>query len=391
MPGPNADDNPFAPGFGAVPRVLSGREPVFADLEKLVRRTRQRRFEEARLLTGDRGFGKTAILAELAAARGEAGTWIVDIEASRRGSLVAAIVRRVAQELQRSLDHRVGEAMQRALAVVSSVALRHDIGGIALSAPARPVAASGDVATDLGELLREVCEAAAARGTSVLLTVDEVQSAEDELAPFGTALQTLVRRAANPLASPPLAIVLGGLPNARAVLRRHGGTYGERVHEHVLGALSSADAAEALQVPAEQEGSSFTEEALTLLVEESEGYPYAIQMLGYQTWSGATSDPMDKPDARRGAARTRAQLRLLYASRLDDVPEREQAYLRAAAQVPLAERTPAAIADVLEGTAGRWSWARSRLVGRGLLRESEGLLHFTLPGFDRYLGERVGR
>ena len=61
---PTPDANPYVPGFGVVPPALAGRESTFVDLDTAVRRARSGSYEQPRLLTGDRGMGKTAVLAE---------------------------------------------------------------------------------------------------------------------------------------------------------------------------------------------------------------------------------------------------------------------------------------------------------------------------------------
>lgn len=60
----DADANPYVPGFGVIPPALAGREPEFADVEAALRRVRSGIYEQPRLLSGDRGMGKTAVLAD---------------------------------------------------------------------------------------------------------------------------------------------------------------------------------------------------------------------------------------------------------------------------------------------------------------------------------------
>ena len=70
----DAGSNPFTPGYGIIPAVFAGRQAEFADFEGVVlRRVAQGTYEPARMLTGDRGMGKTALLKqfEAEARRGE--------------------------------------------------------------------------------------------------------------------------------------------------------------------------------------------------------------------------------------------------------------------------------------------------------------------------------
>ena len=67
--------NPFTPGFGNLPRVFAGRKPEFADLDTMVERVSKGIYEQARMVTGDRGMGKTALLREFEQEQLELGRW----------------------------------------------------------------------------------------------------------------------------------------------------------------------------------------------------------------------------------------------------------------------------------------------------------------------------
>jgi hypothetical protein len=75
--------SPFTPGFGNLPRVFAGRKDEFADLETMVARLAHGIYEQARLVTGDRGMGKTALLREFEQEQLELGRWVVRASAAR--------------------------------------------------------------------------------------------------------------------------------------------------------------------------------------------------------------------------------------------------------------------------------------------------------------------
>ncbi len=145
-------------------------------------------------------------------------------------------------------------------------------------------------------------------------------------------------------------------------------------------------------LPAEERGASYAPEALELLLPEIGGYPYFVQLVGYEAWQVASSAGKKRIDgdvARAAAAAARRQARALYDSRLEEVPDAERRFLEAAAALPEEERTTAAVAARLGGASEGWGWARRRLTDRGLVRTGfRGRIVLALPGLGQHLRER---
>jgi hypothetical protein len=389
----DADANPYVPGFGVIPPALAGREPEFADLEAALRRVRRGFYEQPRLVSGDRGMGKTAVVAELATEAAEAGVWSIQLEAHRTTSIAVPLLRSLERTLRaHDADARAGAAVRSALAVLSGFAVTYaglelDLELVGGTTQGR----TGDLATDLTDLFTATATAARRAGTALLLVVDEVHAMPaEQLAPLFSGLQAVARANPEPGRYLPLLAVVAGLPHSRAHLRRASSTYAERIREHALGPLAEAATAEALTVPAEEHGVRWEAEALATAVTASGGYPYFVQLVGYECWrvaaaAGARSVVRrDHADAGIAAARTEAER--VYASRVAEVPDTERAYLQAAAALPEGRRRSGEIAAALGGSAADYGWARERLIERGLLRpDGHGRVAFTLPGLAEWL------
>lgn len=387
------DDNPFVPGFGVVPPALAGREPEFADLGAALRRVRRGVYEQPRLLSGDRGLGKTAVVAELVADARNQGVWAVDVEATRTGDALVPLLR----DLHRTLlahdrEARIGEHVRRALSVLAAFALRH--GGVHVAVDVRPSrrrGGSGDLATDLGDVLEAIGEAAMRARTALLLAVDEIHVLPPpQMGALFAALQRAARREVEPGVHLPVLAVVAGLPHSLAVMRAASSTYAERVREHELGLLAAGAVVEALTVPAVAHGVRFAPDALSTLVEAIGGYPYFVQLMGYETWNAAADrgarSVVSRADAEAGVVAGRLAADRIYRSRLAEVPDAERHYLQAVARLDAGQRRSGAIAELLGGTAQEWGWARRRLIDRGLLRpDGHGQVTFALPGLERFL------
>lgn len=84
------------------------------------------------------------------------------------------------------------------------------------------------------------------------------------------------------------------------------GTHHERAVEQVrIGRLDRAATIAALAEPAEDPGRPLTEDAVHLVAEESQDYPYFIQRLGSAVWDAAErtgAAEISEPGARQGIA-----------------------------------------------------------------------------------------
>lgn len=373
------DENPFVPGFGAVPPALTGREREFADLESALRRVARGFYERPRVITGDRGLGKTSILTELAAsARERHDVWTVDVEATRVGDVFVPMLRQLHAALRAyDFDARVGDLTARALAAITAFGLRH--AGIELSLDLAERsdrrAGTGDLATDLGTVLEDVGRLALEAGAAVLLTIDEIQSMPaTHLGPLFAALQQSARIETEPGRHLPVLVVVAGLPHAIATMRKAAATYVERMREHPLELLTDAAAAEALIIPFEERAVAVDPVALQSLVRTGGSVP------------GFVPEQLDQ--VRVAADRAMSELRRVYESRLETVPETELRYLLAVAALAEGDRRSQSIAAALGGRAAEWAWARSRLIDRGLLRPAgHGRVTFALPGIGEHLRE----
>ena len=377
-----------------VPPVLAGRDAEFADLHRYLQRIVAGRYDRPRLLTGDRGFGKTVLLAEFAAqARGselsDRPAIVIDVEAVRGTNLVDQLLPVIREELRSaSLDRRVGDAVRRALAFLGAVSARWGTAAVSVDLdPDDP--RGGDLVTDLYELLRDLDDIARSDERAVFIIVDEVQQTSDAtLGALAAALQRMNKRAADPRDAPRIGLLLAGLPDARSHLRELAGTYlQDRIRSHALGPLDEAAAAEALDGPARDAGTDWDGRALELAVGAAAGWPYALQLIGECTWDAADGDLLDAEAARRGVGAAQEELADLYAARWRELPPAERAYLAGFVSVPEASRTATTVAESMGKTPSQVATARARLVNtRRLLREDDrGSLTFSLPGFGEWV------
>ena len=377
--------NPYRPGFNQAPAALAGREvAVSAVRSALEVAALDGRTPRPLIFVGGRGVGKTVLLGEAAAIAAQEHSWLTVPAEVRPGRPFAPqLIERLAAARDLYRQVAPGQHLQVTAAKVRASVL--GVGGeIEVS---RPTGGPAAPAIPLEAALAEACTAAAERGAGILLTLDEVQSAQrSELADLAATLQLHVPD------NWPLVIAMAGLPGVRDSQRRV--TYLERAEWHVLGLLDGQATERALREPARAAGPPMTASARAALAAASGGYPFAVQVLGHHAWQQSSGeaeiDLRHVPAAIEAADR---ELRAgLYESRWYDASPGERRYLRALADLRVRELATdsAAVARVLGKRAGDVSYLRERLMRKGtIFAEPEGL-RFAVPGMAAWIQQTHG-
>lgn len=383
----NPRRNPYAPGAGTRPHELAGRDDVIEAVEIALDRIRDGRSAPHHILVGLRGVGKTVLLDELNTRAENNKFACLKLEIPEGRSLPAVLVPGLRAALLR-LDRgqAAASAVKNALGALQNFAsafkLVYGELGISVGAADRGIADSGDLETDLADLIDLVGLAAAERKTALVLFIDELQYVpERDLAALITALHRASQRRR------PVAIVGAGLPQLVGLFGR-AKSYAERMFVfEAIGQLDPTAAREALMFPAREEGVSIEATALDELARITERYPYFLQQWGSQTWNIATASPITLDDV---AAATPAAIAALDASffrvRFDRLTPRERQYLRAMAALGDGSQRSSEIAARLERTTNACGPVRDSLMRKGMLYSTQhGTVDFTVPLFGDFM------
>ena len=379
--------NPYAPGAGTPPPELSGRDELLERASIALDRIRAGRAARSLILYGLRGVGKTVLLNKMkveADAQGFSTAWIEAPENRSLPAMLGPVLRGTLLKLDRIEATR--DSAKRALRALAGFAkLKVTYGDVAFGIDLQPeagLADSGDLDTDLGELLVAVGEAAKDRGTALVLFVDELQYVkEDQLASLISALHGANQRQL------PVTMVAAGLPQVLAQSGR-AKSYAERLFEFVpVDRLDNASATEALVGPALREQVRYEDAALAEILEQSQGYPYFLQEWGKHCWNCAASSPITGDDA---LAATEAALAELDASffrlRFDLLTPSEKRYMRAMAELGQGPHRSGDIATVMNRQVTSVAPVRNGLIAKNLLfSPGHGDTAFTVPLFDGFM------
>ena len=379
--------NPYAPGAGTPPPELSGRDELLERASIALDRIRAGRAARSLILYGLRGVGKTVLLNKMkveADAQGFSTAWIEAPENRSLPAMLGPVLRGTLLKLDRIKSTR--DSAKRALRALAGFAkLKVTYGDVAFGIDLQPeagLADSGDLDTDLGELLVAVGEAAKDRGTALVLFVDELQYVkEDQLASLISALHGANQRQL------PVTMVAAGLPQVLAQSGR-AKSYAERLFEFVpVDRLDDESAIEALVGPALREQVRYEDAALAEILEQSQGYPYFLQEWGKHCWNCAGMSPITGDDARVATEAALAELDAsFFRLRFDLLTPSEKRYMRAMAELGQGPHRSGDIAAVMNRQVTSVAPVRNGLIAKNLLfSPGHGDTAFTVPLFDGFM------
>jgi DNA-binding CsgD family transcriptional regulator len=376
--------NPYRPGAGTRPPVLSGRDEFVDQFGAMMRLAMDGRPGKSVMPTGLRGVGKTVLLSQFRDIATHEGMEVAFIEAPEDGSFVQKLAIRLRSVLYSMQRNAPKEAISRALGVLKAFSyqlpdgttIRIDVDAIT------GVADSGDLAEDLSDLLLAVGKAAAAKDTGLLLAIDEVQYlGQDELSAVITAVHRVVQE------DLPVVVVGAGLPQLPG-LTGNAKSYSERLFAFPeIGSLSQEDANAALEIPASEQGVRFTSEALAKVYEVTRGYPYFIQEWGHHLWLHCDGPDITAEDVDRVRPMVEDTLDAnFFRVRLDRLTPKEREYLRAMAELGPGPHRSGEIAAMLGVKVESVAPRRSMLINKGMVYSpAHGDTGFTVPLFDQFL------
>ena len=245
----------FTPGSGATPPALTGREPEQAVLNRcLADLAGGASPPHDVVLTGPRGNGKTVLLNWFKNACEDRKLDVVALtpdEIPNRAALIAALSPRTWRS--KLMPRKVG------VAAVGSVEW----------------AASAEAPDNLARQLSVRC-----RKKAVAVLLDEAHTLDPEVG------RTLLNASQKVRGEAPFLLVLAGTPGLPAHLGTMNASFWSRLGQGRLGIgrLGEAAAREALVEPLAAHGVGIDADALDTVSEDSQCYPYFIQLWGEALW-----------------------------------------------------------------------------------------------------------
>ena len=382
-------DNPYSPGAGLRPAALVGRDAELRDWAVALERMENTRPARSVVLHGLRGVGKTVLLREFHHLADERDWLTAIVETNTASPFRDTLARTLYPVVRELVRPKAGEKLKTALATFKAFSVRLDAAGtwsFGLDvAAAQGRGDSGELETDLSELIRDLAEVAREQGRGVAILIDEAQDlARDELKAFCAVCHQAGQR------DWPFLIALAGLPSLPRQLSE-AKSYAERLFTYrEITQLRDEAAEQALTRPAAAEGVSWQDDAVTFVVSATRGYPYFLQEYGQATWNAAQGTTLTYDDARVGAASGQAHLDAgFYRARWERATPGQRAYLQALAQDGDGPSQSGEVSARLGKTSTGVGPIRDSLIKKGLIYAPEhGRIAYTVPGMADFIARQ---
>ena len=383
----NYINNPYTPGAGTPPPELAGREQILNEARGLIERIRKGRSARSLMMLGLRGVGKTVLLNRIDQIAEIAGCQTAIFEADHSRTL-AEILTPQLHRLLLKLDRRkhaateVRKAFGHLRSFASAFKVRYGEVEVGLS----DSSATGDLTIDLSDLFVSIGQAAKARKSVAVIMIDEVQYIKkDDLGALIMALHKISQRQL------PLLFFGAGLPQL-AKLAGEAKSYAERLFNYPeIDRLDNTSAKAALVEPARQESVAYDNAALDIILDETDGYPFFLQVWGSYAWEVAPLSPITSEHAKQA---TRLAIKALdsgfFKIRFERLTDRQQEYIRAMAELGPDPATSTAVAKMLGLTIKQAAPIRDEIIKKGVAYSPRrGLIAFTVPKFDEFLKRAI--
>lgn len=364
--------NPFTPNFGQVPCQLAGRDELISELLYA--------YDNApgdpaltTILIGARGTGKTALMTYVANQAQEQG-WI-----SVNVTCIKGMLEDIYQQTVKSANHILespGTGKLSKLSVKASAGF--------ISAETGFEFDNDDKIANWRVRVTDVLEKLNEKGIGLLITIDEVNPALDEMISFACVYQMFVRE------NRKIALLMAGLPHSVSLLINDDSvSFLRRASQKYLGRLEDYEVEKAFEETVKYGGKRVTSKALKQASAGIYGFPFMLQLVGYRAWKeSGEKDEINTDDVAIGIVQARKDLETrVLKTTLDEVSDVGLQFLIAM----LKDEESSTLADIAKRMGKTSSYVsnyRKRLLEQGIIEQNgRGRLIFALPMLRSYIEE----
>ena len=304
----NHNKNPFTPTFGSIPLQLAGRDKIINDiLDGLDNNPGDP--NRATIFIGARGSGKTVLLAKIAEEASAYGWICVNVNADI--NMLDEILIQIRDNAKELLAHET-------LSHITSVS----VAGVGFSRDIKQNNKKSTWRSEMTSILKELNE----KKVGLLITVDELDARIDELRTLITTFQHFIRERRD------VALLMAGLPQSTSSLLRNDSiSFLRRAFQHRLESVDESEVRFSLRKTIELAGRDIEKEALDIAVVGTKGFPFMIQLIGYQMWrQNPENNIISIKDAEEGIILAQNDLeRMIFDVTYRELSEKDIAFLTA--------------------------------------------------------------
>ncbi|MCL7419645.1 MAG: ATP-binding protein [Methylobacter sp.] len=377
--------NPYRPGAGTKPLVISGREKEIQKADTLLKSVKYGAPQRSLMLYGLRGVGKTVLLNAMESIAANEGYLSEHLEMSETDEFRRVIAKSCRKMLLNlSQKENIKDKCIRALGILKAFSLtipdgpelKIDVDAVV------GIGDSGDLDSDLIDLFVALGETASDSEKYVCFFIDEVQYLSEEAV---SALIASSHRITQK--NLPVVFICAGLPQI-AALSGDAKSYAERLFEFIpIGELRNGSDLEALIEPARTRDVSYTPEAQNIILAEAKGYPYFIQEFGKHAWELAEESPISEEVAVNASIAAICTLDdSFFKVRMDRSTSAEREFMMAMSSLGSGPYKSLEIAQKLDKKINSIGPVRAQLISKGFIYSPQhGEVAFSVPLYDEYI------
>ena len=361
-------NNPFTPTFGSIPLQLAGRDRIISDILNGLDNGPGDP-NRATIFVGARGTGKTVLLAKIAEEAAANGWVCVNVNAD--ADILDEILIQIKDNAKEFLS-------PESLSYLTSIS----IAGVGISRSVGPSQRKTTWRSEMTSIIKELN----AEGIGLLITVDEVNVRTDEMRTVIITFQHFVRERRD------VALIMAGLPQKVSLLLRNDSiSFLRRAFQHHLAPIEETEVRFSMKRTIELAGRKIEKEALDLAVQNTKGFPFMIQLIGYHMWrQHPERESISYADAEEGILLAQKDLeRMIFDITYSELSEKDIAFLTAM----LEDAEYSTIAHIVSrmGVSSKYAGIyRKRLIDQGIIgSRGYGKVAFELPMFREYLASRI--
>ncbi len=377
--------NPYRPGAGLMPGYIAGRDEDIQNVEQMFEALTLNIPTQSIIFSGLRGVGKTVLINKLQSIAEEKGIFCRHIEIEERNDFISQIAE-CSQAFLRTVSakEKFKHLVQKPLDAIKSlmISFNPNDNTFSLSLQDRELYLSSNLTQSLTDVFTTIGETAQKTETPICFFIDEIQYMKQNQ--LGSLIAALHRT--NQLGYP-VMVVGAGLPKIYKMLSDEK-SYSERLFLYKqVDSLTYDQSKKAIEEPAKKFHVSYTEDAVTKIIDVTKGYPFFIQQLCQIVYKKTDSNKIEISNVESCIEEFLKTLdEGFFKSRYERCAQTDKKFVFAMVKCGELPCTISNVAKNLHKNVNSISTTRAQLINKGIIypvRYKE--LDFTVPEFAGYI------
>lgn len=377
--------NPYRPGAGLMPTYLAGRDEDIQTVDQMFVALTMNIPTQSIIFSGLRGVGKTVLINKLQKIAEDKDIFCKHIEVEDRDDFISQIVTCSQSFLRKvSAKEKFKHLIQKPLDALKALTVSFDPNDntFSMSLQERELYTSTNLTQSLTDVFTTIGETAYKSETPICFFIDEIQYMKAK--ELGSLIAALHR--SNQLGYP-VMMIGAGLPKIYKMLSDEK-SYSERLFFYKeIGALTDEQSKNAIIMPAQKFGVTYSEDAVEKIISVTKGYPFFIQQMCQIVYQNTDEKRIDKKHVKDNMDDFLKTLDTgFFKVRYERCADSDKKFVFAMVKCGDLPCTISNVAHNLHKSVNSISTTRAQLISKGIIypiRYKE--LDFTVPEFDKYI------